>query len=140
MLISSQTWEFFYAENMTEIFRKPDNNPWEALARVTGEQSTARLDGFVYGLHALYAIIYRGQAIKRVDFWNQETISRLSVLFNQELPGVDIPLETIRQFLLVHGGPDGHAAGVTSECTGITDTWEPSDDELALAQRILDQL
>ena len=125
---------------MSELFQKPDYNPWQTLSNVTGEGDTARLDKFVYRLFALYAIIYRGLADKRVDFGNQETMNRLSVLFNQELPGVDIPLETIRQFLSVHGEPDRYGAGVTSECTGITDTWEPSDEELALARRILDKL
>lgn len=125
---------------MSEIFPKPDYNPWQTLSNVIGEPDSARLQDFVYGLDALYAFIYRGEANKRVNFGEPETMSRLSILFNQELPGVDVPLEIIRQFIRIHGEPDEYGAGVISQCTGITDRLEPSQEALALARRILDKL
>lgn len=125
---------------MTEPFPKPDNNPWQTLSNVTKESDTARLQGFVYIFDALQALIYRGQAGRRVDFGDPEIMNRLSILFNQELPGVDIPLEIIRQFLSVHGEPDKDGAGVISQCTGITDRLEPSQEALDQARRIIDNL
>lgn len=125
---------------MSELFPKPDYNPWETLSRVTRESDTARLQSFVETLDAIKALIYRGLAEKRVNFGDPITMDRLSGFFNQTFPGVDIPLETIRQFLVVHGEPDEYGAGVIGACTGITDRLEPSEGALADARRILDQL
>lgn len=125
---------------MTEIFTRPDNNPWLTLCGITGEGDTSRLQDFVYGLDALRALIYRGLAGKRVNFGDPETMNRLTVLFNQEFPGVPIDLETIRMFIVVHGEPDEYGAGVIGQCTGITDRLEPSEEDLARARSILDNL
>ena len=125
---------------MTEPFKRPDDIPWKTLSRVTGEPDTARLQNIVDVFDAVSALIYRGQANRRVNFGDPETMSRLSILFNQEFPGVGISLETIRRFLVVHGEPDEYSAGVISQCTGITDRLEPSQEALDQARRIIDNL
>lgn len=125
---------------MSETFPRPDYNPWQTLSNVTGEGDTARLQDFVYGLDALFALIYRGQANKGVDFGDPATMEELSALFNRELPGVPIDIGTIMRFISVHGEPDEYSAGVIGQCTGITDRREPSEEDLARARSILDKL
>ena len=126
---------------MNELFPKPDRNPWQTLADVTGESNTSRLDRFVYVFDAITTLLYRGQAKKRVDFGDPKTMKRLSYLFNQEFSGeVKISLDVILGFISVHGDPDGYEGGVIGACTGITDRIDPGKAELAAARRILDKL
>ncbi len=126
---------------MTEIFTKPDNNPWRTLARVTGEKDQMRLHGFVAVVDALGALVYRGEAGGKIKFGNREIMDRLSVFLNQDLPGrVEINVYTIREFLNVNGDPDQYSGGVVGACTGITDRLDPSEEALAQARRILNKL